>query len=419
MSGRGLRERVLLGLEHARHVPGLRKDLLTLVGLVVLGMVVGGYIISNQRFNWPWADEITLVAEFESAPGISPGNGQEVRVAGVPVGDVRKAEVTEKGTAQLTMAVAADQAIYRNARLVLRPKSPLNEMYVEISPGGPPAERVTSGASFPLARTANPVQADEVLQHLDDRSRAAVTDLLAEADVALARMPANLPGGLAATDQTLTDLQPVVRQLQTRRGRIRDLVTALARISSAAGQDDERLARLATSMEQTLLVLARNDDRLAATLQQLPGVTGELRRAMGSTQRLTEELDPALDGVRRASGELPGALARLTDTVRRVDETVKVARPVVAKARPVVADLRPVAVDAGAALRDLRPVTARLEPVTAALMPYLTDLRAFVYNTSSVTSLEDANGGILRGLLVISPKTLPVKARSTLLGEAR
>lgn len=419
MSARTLRERLRLGLEHARHVPGLRKDLLTIAALMSLGVLVGGYIVVHQRMDVPWNHQMVFSADFQSVPGISPGNGQEVRIAGVTVGEIKKAEVTDRGTARLTMSIDPGEKIFDNASLVLRPKSPLNEMYVEIDPGGPPAEPISSGTVFPESQTRDPVQPDEVLSHLDDRSRAALTALLDEADVALAHAPENLAPGLASTDRTLTDLTPVVEQLATRRQKIRELVTALAQISSAAGHDDKRLTRLASSMDQTLGVLATNDGQVAATLQRLPGLSAELRHAMTSTHGLTAQLDPTLDDVRRASQVLPPALSRLTETVRQAHDTIRVAEPVIAKGRPIVADLRPIVTDANAALADLRPVTSRLEPVTASLLPYLTDLRAFVYNTASVTSLEDANGGILRGLLVLSPRTLPVDTRKALIGGKR
>jgi phospholipid/cholesterol/gamma-HCH transport system substrate-binding protein len=84
---------------------------------------------------------------------------------------------------------------------------------------------------------------------------------------------------------------------------------------------------------------------------------------------------------------------------------------VVRRARPVVADLRPLVRDANGALTDIRAVSRRLDLVTAALLPYLTDLQAFVNNTRSVGSVEDANGGIVRGLFLFAPSSVPLKQR--------
>lgn len=396
-------------LDHLRRTPGLGRDAGVIAAIMVLGLGVGGYILSQQRFTLPGADAFTFVADFDEAPAVNPGQGQEVRMAGVAVGEIVDAELSEDGRARLTLRVdgRGDQ-VFDNARLVLRPKSPLNEMYVEVAPGGPPGAPLAEGGLIPATQTEDPEQVDEVLQHLDEESRTAIGALLGEADVALASAGVSLPPGLEAADATLTSLQPVVEQLATRRETLRRLVTALSDIATAAGQDDARLAGLVSDARATLAVLDSSDDELDASLAQLPGVTDQLRRATAAVNELSGELDPALEGLRSAGQELPTALRDLRSTVTRLDRTLDVAGPLTREARPLVADLRPVVSDLRPVLGDFGAVTGRLDVATAGLVKYLPDLKDFVYNTSSVMSLEDANGGILRGLFQFSPTSAPV-----------
>lgn len=392
----------------ARSEPGLFRNIVIMAVLIVLGSAVGGYILSQQRFNPPWQADLIFDATFESTPAISPGNGQEVRIAGVAVGDIREASVSDEGNAVLTLAVSEDYPVYDNARVVLRPKSPLNEMYVEISPGGPPGTPLEDGAVLPVGRSSAPVQIDAVTGHLDDNARFALTSLLSESDTALANAPATLPEGLRGADAVLTDLQPVVAELDTRRDKIARLITSLSQISSALGRDDERISRLAASLQTTLTTVAGQSGPLDDALGQLPDLNAQLRAATQGVTELAGELDPALRNVREAADVLPDALSRTDDSVEQLDATLDVLTPVIAAARPVVGDLRPVVGDLNASLGDLVPISERLEPVTAGLVPYLTDLQAFVYNTNSVVSLRDANRGILRGLLQVSPTSLPL-----------
>jgi phospholipid/cholesterol/gamma-HCH transport system substrate-binding protein len=259
-----------------------------------------------------------------------------------------------------------------------------------------------------MARTARPIQADEVLGHLDERTQAALTDLLSESDIALARAPEELPGGLAATTDTLTGLQPVAEALRTRRERIAELVTALAQVSAAAGKNDERVTRLAEATRTTLGVLARNDAALRESIGQLPGLSEDLRTALTSTQRLTEQLDPTLDGLHAASEALPPALDRFTGTVEELGHTVDAAGPFLDKAKPVVADLRPLVDDVDVALGDLLPVTERLDGDTAVVTAYLTEIRAFVYNTRSVFGAGDSLGSVIRGHLQVPSGALVI-----------
>lgn len=392
--------------ERIRTVPGLGRNVTAVAVIGALGAASGAGLLSQMDYTWPWADRFEFAADFAQAPGIDPEVNPEVRIAGVPVGKIVESEPTSEGNARLTLSIEQGHAIYANAQLVLRPKNQLNEMYVEIDPGGKPANRLPEHAVIPVTHTERPIQVDEVLSHLDARTRTAMTNLLQASDTALAHAPRDLPRGLRATDSVLNQFRPVVEKLRTRRENIRELVTALADIAHATGRDDTRIARLVNSTEDTLRVMSHRSDDISAALGELPGVNDELRSAMTGTRDLTRQLNPTLDELRGASDELPPALRRMTGLMGQLGKTVDSAKPVVAKARPVAADLRPFATNIRAALDQFRPVTRNLDRDTSVLVPYMNDLGAFVYNTSSVFSLADANGGFERGHLTIAPSEL-------------
>jgi phospholipid/cholesterol/gamma-HCH transport system substrate-binding protein len=396
-------------VERMKTEPGLKRNVLVLVGLIALASVSGGIILAHQRVSFPWDQKFDFYATFDGSPGVSPGHGQEVRIAGISVGEITTAAVDDQGRARLELSIDPKYRVYDNANVVLRPKSPLNEMYIELSPGSSDrGHPLASGGVLPVTASQRPIQIDEVLGHLDDNSRAALTTLLQESDTALAGAPQNLPQGLTATDAVVQKLQPVLAALSTRRDAIQRLVTALQQVSSTVGDDGGRLRSLADSLQTTLATLGQKSSSLDSVLGQLPDLTTQLKRATDSVQSLSGQLDPALDNLKNASGTLPGALSKLTGTVDQLNTTVDRLKPVVDNAMPVVADLRPYVRDLNAALPDLRVTTSRLDPVTSALVKYLPDLGAFVVNTQSVTSMADANGGILRGLLELTPSTLPV-----------
>jgi phospholipid/cholesterol/gamma-HCH transport system substrate-binding protein len=390
-----------------RAIHGLGRDLSILAGVLVLGLGVGGYTLVHQRVIWPWDHRVTYVAEFAEAPAVSAGQGQEVRIAGMAVGDIVKTAVSDEGRALVTLSLRKQHgAVYDNATAVLRPKSPLNEMYVLLDPGGPPGHRLRPGARIPYGQTARPIQIDEVLGHLDEKSRQAFGVLLTEADAALVR-PQELADGFRGADATMTALGPVAEALKTRREKIATLVTALSDIASASGKDDARLAGLVDSARTTLDMLARHDGDFDKTLAALPGFTDDLGSAAGSLSGLAAELDPALAQLRGASEVLPGALSGLTGVVGRLDTTIALARPVVAGARPLVTDLRPFVGSASAALTDASAVTPRFDPLTANIVGHLGDIAGFVYDANSLFSVEDANGPLLRGLVTVGFESDP------------
>lgn len=405
--------------ERTRTEPGLGRNLLAIGVLMVLGTVFAGYFLSHQRFNAPWEDRYTVYALFEQAAAVSPGNGQEVRIAGVPVGDIRDADVTEDGRARLKLRIDSEHEIHEDATIVLRPKSPLNDMYVEIDPGTADAPTLGDGDTVPVAQTVSPVQVDEVLAHLDDNAQAALATLMAESDVALARAPKSLPPGLEASTELLAELRPVMEQLEKRRGNLARLVSALADVSDAAGRNDERLQRMATSLSATLDTVATHGRPLDQTLAQLPALSVELRDTSSRVATLVGELDPTLRNVEAASDRLPEALSRFRSSVDELDTFVGLATPVVDRAGPVVGDLRATSPHLRGVAGDLRPLADNLRPLTAMAVPHLDDLAAFVYNTNSLASLRDANRGILRGLFAISPDSVPLALRDNTGGKPR
>lgn len=385
-------------VQRVRTVPGLGRDVSALVAVIVLGLIATGVILSQMNYTWPWDDDrFSFKIEFSEAVAVNPGKGQEVRIAGVRVGDIQDAEPTGNHTSLVTVSIDKGHPVYDNARAILRPKNPLNEMYIELNTGGPPGRQLPPNGVLQSGQTERPVQAEEVLNHLDARSRSAVTALLNESDVALAGAQKSLPAGLNSTDATLTKLKPVMESLATRREHIRQLVTAISQLAGAAGSNDERLTSLVDSAQQTLGELASRDDEIGAALDKLPGVSHQLNHAMSSTRQLTGQLNPLLDNVKQASGELPSTLHRLRSTVGNLDRTVRAAEPTVGKARPVVAGLKPVAKDLAGTFGALKPTTARLGYATAQVAPWMYDLGAFVYNTNSLFSISDVNGGYGRG----------------------
>lgn len=384
-----------------QNTPGIKRDVAIVVALLVVGSLTTLYFFAKYDVVSPTADTYEFSAEFDQAPAVQLAGRQEVRIAGISVGKITDADVTDEGAARLTFKIDPDQTVYTNARLVLRSKTPLNVIYVALDPGGPPAAPLDEGGTIPMAQTERVLQPYELLDELDARARTALTDLVMQADVALADAPANLPDGVKSLDGAASSFEPVIRALHERRANLEHLVTAIAQISQATGDDDARLTSLADSLATTLGVLARNDKQVGETVASLPGVTRTLRESMRNSAQLSRLLSPTLVALNEASGDLPDALADLDDTVVNAHGLLTSTQPVVRKLRPVVADLRPLVTDVRLSLGDLSPVVSTLPDATQRLVPWLDHLGAFIYNTSSSFSLGDVNGGLGRAHVVL------------------
>ena len=117
------------------------RDFIAILFLVIVAAGTAGYILSNQRFYLPaWVpgigtDFYTVEAEFETGQAVVPGQGQSVNIAGVKVGDIGEVEL-EDGVAVVQLKIQDKyKPIYRDATMLLRPKTGLKDMFVELDPG--------------------------------------------------------------------------------------------------------------------------------------------------------------------------------------------------------------------------------------------------------------------------------------------
>src|SRR5262249_40077355 len=126
-----------------------RRDLIAPIVMVFLALGVLAYVLAHQpAFHPPgWLrpsakNMFVFEAEFSQTPSIVAGQGQTVDIAGVPVGDV-KAIKLEHGRSVLVLEVRRKYLpIYRDATILLRPRTPLKDMYLALDPGTPGAGRL-------------------------------------------------------------------------------------------------------------------------------------------------------------------------------------------------------------------------------------------------------------------------------------
>src|SRR3954453_5062007 len=127
------------------------KDFLMIVGLAVVAGGVAGYILANQRLRFPWeSTPFKLNATLSTAQSVTPGQGQTVRVGGVRIGCISKVELVS-GRAIVTMDVDPKYAdiLPTDASALLRPKTGLKDMFIELNPGTPKAPRANDGYTIP------------------------------------------------------------------------------------------------------------------------------------------------------------------------------------------------------------------------------------------------------------------------------
>jgi phospholipid/cholesterol/gamma-HCH transport system substrate-binding protein len=322
------------------------RDFVAIIVLAVIAAVVGGYILANQRLRFPVIEEkpLMLKAEFPTAQAVTPGQGQTVRVSGVKVGDVGKVELKE-GRAIVEMQILPKyrDLIRQDAKLLLRPKTALKDMFIEVMDAGRAAP-AKQGFMLPVENTEPDINPDEIWGMLDDDTRDYLRLLLDGASRGLEKRGSQLREVFERFEPTHRDIARITTKVAERRENLRRLTTNLNRLNAELARKDDELAQLVDSSATVFRAFASQDANITEAVDRLPEAlattTDTLRKVEDFARILgpaTERLGPAVRGLDEANDALIPLAKEGTPILRdRI-------RPFVREARPLVSDLRPAA----------------------------------------------------------------------------
>ncbi len=267
-SERGIRDQI------ARY----RTAFISVVVMIVIAAGSAGYILAHERLSVPsWVpivgrEHFLLKGEFSTAQAVAPGQGQEVTIAGAKIGEIASVEL-RNGRALVSMNLTPSYAryIYRNATMLLRPKTQLKDETVDVNPGTPSAGRVPAGYIVPVTQTSPDGNLDELLAALDTETRASLQELLAGAGEGLEGNSANLSATLKRFSPLGHELAAIGREVAKRQTDVASSIHNFGLLMEALGNKDTQLAAFVDSSNAVFATFSQQDREVQETLQQLPG----------------------------------------------------------------------------------------------------------------------------------------------------
>ena len=344
------------------------RDFLAILGLTAVALLATYIIVQNQRLRIPLLEEkpFELKAELSTAQAVTPGQGQTVRVAGVRVGDISAVDY-EDGHAVVTMDIDRKfLPVYRNATILLRPKTGLKDMFLELDPGtntNPSSDddEFQNGDTVPLANTAPDTNVDEVLAALDTDTRAYLRLLLTQGGQGLNDRGQDLGKLLGSLGPINRGLARLNTEVAKRKENLRTLIHNMNLLFGTVGQDGEGIEQLVSASNQALGAIASQAPDVERAVSLLGPTLRTTRVALTKTDELATELGPAINSLRPFARKLKpinDSLAKLAKTT--YDPVKDEIRPFVRNAREPVRNLRPAA-------QNLVNATPRLTTVGAKL----------------------------------------------------
>ena len=383
--------------------------------IVLFGAVsaaCGIYIVTQQRLRTPLEDRYEVRVELPSSQSLTSGQNQAVNVAGVRVGDVVSTRLRE-GRSLVTLSIERGRLprVHADARVQLRPNTPLKDMQIELHPGRPPAPVLDEGDLLPVSRATVPVDSDELTAALDADTRAYFQALVVAAERGLRGRGRDLRLALRALGPTTEQLRDLNGALVARRRELARLVHNLAVLTRATAAKDRELATAVEAGATTLRAVAEQESALRESVALLPGTLSAARSSLVNATALADETGPALRALMPTARRLPRALRAADPLLRRTEPLLRTqVRPLIREAGPVVADLVPAIDNLEFLSPHLKTAFAVFDYVANELAHnppgeeegYLFWLAWFAHNANSALSTGDAHGSVIRGLALFS-----------------
>lgn len=394
------------------------RDFAAIVLLAIVASYTGFYILSHQSSQFPaWVpflgqDAFILKGEFSTAQAITPGQGQTVDIAGVAVGEITNVELVE-GRAVVTMQVLNEFAdmIHPDATMLLRPKTGLKDMIVELDPGtaaaGPPVE---DGFMVSIANTEPDVNLDEILAVLDGDTRAYLQLLLNGAATGLDGQGRDLAQAFRRFAPTARDGAKLSGLLSQQARYIKRSIHNFGTFTRALAARDQDLGEFVDNSGEVFGHFANQDANLQETVKLLPAALRATQTALAKAKAFGDQAGPALGALRpgaRAFGpSLVATRPFLRETTPIIENQI---RPFTRAALPVIKDLRPAAASLADATPDLTTSFGVLNAFLNGLAynppgqqeGYLFYLAWLNHIGNSILAAQDAMGPIRRGTAAV------------------
>jgi phospholipid/cholesterol/gamma-HCH transport system substrate-binding protein len=276
-------------------------DFLAIIALFILALAISGYILTQERLRLPFVEKKPFVvkAELPDAQAVIPGQGQTVRVAGVEVGQVGKVELKE-GHAEVELQLEHKYAglLRRDATALLRSKTGLKDMFVEVDPGE--GKQLDKEGHIQLTNTLPDVDPDEVLSALDTDTRDYLKLLINGAGQGLKGRGSDLQETFARFGPLHRDLARVSKAVARRRANLRRLIHNYGLLVKELGGKDRDLTTLVQASNAVFQAFASEDQNVSAFVHKLPGTLDTTRTALAKVNTLSQRLGPSLESLRPA-----------------------------------------------------------------------------------------------------------------------
>jgi phospholipid/cholesterol/gamma-HCH transport system substrate-binding protein len=401
----------------SRQSRGRSKDTIAIIVLAAVGVVMTLWIFTQQKASLPnWVPVVGeefdhITGDFTTAQAVTPGQGQAVDIAGIQIGKVTSVDL-EDGHAVVGMDIEPKymELIHPNANLLLRPKTNLNDMVVEVDPGSG-KKHIEDGHNFPLSQTEPNVNLDAFLGTLDADTRQYIQLLVAGGAQGIGGRGHQFGNALRRLQPFSHYIADLNKAVATRRVALANVIHDFGLLTTELGRHDAAIERWVTASKGALGNFANQQGSIQEILTEFPSTLAVAESAFASANAFSKAARPALLGLIPQAQALKPALKANQRFFEQTVEPIRTQiRPFTREVRPVLTHVRQGSTALSKSVRgfgnSLGAVNSFLNELAykpkGSRQSYLFYLPWLNHDINATFNLSDPAGPIGRGLILVS-----------------
>ncbi|MFL6135042.1 MAG: MCE family protein [Nocardioidaceae bacterium] len=239
-------------------------DAVKLLIFVLVTTIATGFLVVTIG-NISFAPSTRYRAVFSDATGVAKGD--DVRVAGVKVGNVEDVEVFDRTRARVTFKVDRDQAVTRSTQATIRYRNLVGQRYIALTQGVGGPGVLKEDATIPMSRTQPALDLTVLFNGFKP-----LFEALSPADV-----------------NRLS--YEIVTVFQGEGGTLESLLSHTASVTSTLASRDQVIGSLITNLNEVMVTLGNRDAELSDLLVKLrqfvSGLSSDRQAILGSLDSIS------------------------------------------------------------------------------------------------------------------------------------
>jgi len=335
-------------------------------------------------------------------------SGEDVRIAGAPVGSIQSLDVTKDNLAAVTIAITtpAFTPFHANATCAIRPQSLIGERYVDCNPGTsntPALTKIKSGPGsgsyyLPVTQTSSPIDADIVQDIYQEPIRERFALILNELGTGLAARGSDLNAVIRRADPALGDTDKVIQILAKQNRQLSQLSTDSNHVLTPLAKVKQAIADFVVQANTTSEASASRAADISRSINQFPPFLRALRPLVAALGQLADQGTPLMTSLGQSAAAVGRQFENLTPFAKAarpaliaLGNSSEKSLPALRATLPLAQQLRKLGVQAKPAANSLDQLLESLNQTGA-----IEQLMAVLFNGTSATNGFDADGHYVR-----------------------